>query len=365
MLVDVSKIKTGRNYRRDFSDIIELAQDIKDHGLLQPLVINQEKELLAGERRLRAVKYLEWSQVECNVIEATEQAQDEITLVENLQRSQTNPIEDGTAFKAYIKKHKTTYTELAKKLHLTADFISERIKLLSLIKDAQILVSDGVMPIYMGLAMSRLTSEKQSQIIGYFDFNNLPGKKVFEQFCRDFADSNASVDETFKHSEKEERQNRLTNIVAGFDEDDLQEIMQIISNRNKPETETPQTENIFTLDNVSLTEKIYGVQCVYKNSFANPVIIERLDDEDLVEGDMVFSHLEVVELTEKDMKYLRKRSLPAIFTYEQALGVLEHVDPYSDSFPSYKTGKNEDGSNRIFMCAPRAYVNGPIFSDMF
>ena len=80
---------------------------------------------------------------------------------------------------------------------------------------------------------------------------------------------------------------------------------------------------------------------------------------------MVFSHLEVVELTDKDLKYLKKRSLPAIFTYAIAQEVLEHVIPTGDDFPSYNAGKNKDGSNRIFMCAPAAYNGGPIFQEMF
>jgi ParB family chromosome partitioning protein len=343
MLVDVKDIKTGRNYRRDFSDIIELAKDIEDHGLLQPLVINEDLELLAGERRLKAIKYLEWSQVECNMIKGDEQMQHEITLVENLQRKDTNPIEDGTAFKSYIKNHGGTYVDLAKKLHLTPDFISDRIKLLSLINDAQILVSDGIMPIYMGLAMAKLTSEKQGQIVGFFDFNNLPGKKVFEQFCRDFANSDADAESTLERVEKQNKQKRLSNIIAGLTEDDIQQIVKMTTQ----------------------TERVYAVQCVFKNSFSNPKLIKEFENDDLIEGDMVFSHLEVVELSEKELVYLKKRALPAFFDYRTALNVLEHVDPHSEDFPSYKIGTMPDGSNKIIMCAPLAYTEGPIFSDMF
>ena len=79
MLIDIDKIVVGDRIRKDFGDIQELAEDIKENGLINPPVVNKEYQLLAGERRLRACKSLGWSQIEVRMMD-TRDAEHELRI---------------------------------------------------------------------------------------------------------------------------------------------------------------------------------------------------------------------------------------------------------------------------------------------
>lgn len=79
MLVDIDKIVVGDRIRKDFGDIEELADDIRENGLINPPVVNKEYQLLAGERRLRACKLLGWQQVEVRMMD-TRDAEHELNI---------------------------------------------------------------------------------------------------------------------------------------------------------------------------------------------------------------------------------------------------------------------------------------------
>lgn len=79
MLIDIDKIVVGDRIRKDFGDIQELADDIKENGLINPPVVNKEYVLLAGERRLRACKLLGWPQVEVRMMD-TRDAEHELNI---------------------------------------------------------------------------------------------------------------------------------------------------------------------------------------------------------------------------------------------------------------------------------------------
>jgi len=79
MLIDINKIVVGDRIRKDFGDIQELAEDIKENGLINPPVVNKSYELLAGERRLRACKSLGWPQIEVRMMD-TRDAEHELNI---------------------------------------------------------------------------------------------------------------------------------------------------------------------------------------------------------------------------------------------------------------------------------------------
>lgn len=79
MLIDIDKIVVGDRIRKDFGDIQELADDIKDNGLINPPVVNKDYVLLAGERRLRACKLLGWPQIEVRMMD-TRDAEHELNI---------------------------------------------------------------------------------------------------------------------------------------------------------------------------------------------------------------------------------------------------------------------------------------------
>lgn len=79
MIVDIKKIVVGDRIRKDFGDIEELAEDIKQNGLINPPVVNKDYELLAGERRLKACKSLGWNQIEIRMMD-TRDAEHELNV---------------------------------------------------------------------------------------------------------------------------------------------------------------------------------------------------------------------------------------------------------------------------------------------
>lgn len=79
MLVDIDKIMVSNRIRKDFGDIEELAEDIRENGLINPPVVNKDYQLLAGERRLRACKSLGWQQIEVRMMD-TRDAEHELNI---------------------------------------------------------------------------------------------------------------------------------------------------------------------------------------------------------------------------------------------------------------------------------------------
>lgn len=76
MLVDIDRIVVGDRIRKDFGDIAELADDIRENGLINPPTVNKDYVLLAGERRLRACKSLGWTQIEVHMLDTRDEAHD-------------------------------------------------------------------------------------------------------------------------------------------------------------------------------------------------------------------------------------------------------------------------------------------------
>ncbi len=138
MSVDVLQIdRNPFQPRRDFDEreIAELADSIREHGLIQPLVVRSagdRYQLIAGERRLRAAMQAGWSEVPVQVREADDRQVAEIAIVENLQRKDLNPLEKAASFQQYLERYQCTQEELAGRLGLDRSTIANLIRLLEL-----------------------------------------------------------------------------------------------------------------------------------------------------------------------------------------------------------------------------------------
>ena len=130
------------NNERVYESIAELMDSIREQGILEPLVVAKTPagyQLIAGERRFRAAKALGLQKVPVNVIETTPQRMLEMSIVENVQREDLNPIERALAFKRLIDEFGLGTNEVAKRVGKSAPTVSNTIRLLSLpdaIKDA-------------------------------------------------------------------------------------------------------------------------------------------------------------------------------------------------------------------------------------
>jgi ParB family chromosome partitioning protein len=129
--------------RKQFDDdeLESLSQSIKTHGVLQPLVVRQladdRYQLIAGERRLRAAREAGLATVPVHLVDFNDQQVVEAALVENIQRSDLNPIEKAQGFKDYLDRFQLTHDQLARRLGLARPTISNLVALLELPPDVQ------------------------------------------------------------------------------------------------------------------------------------------------------------------------------------------------------------------------------------
>jgi ParB family chromosome partitioning protein len=135
--VETSKLVPSKHLLRDdFSELDELMQSIKVHGLLNPIVVRprgEDFEIVAGHRRFEACRRLGWTRIPCIIIELDDKEAFEASIVENVQRQTLNPIEEAKAYKKYVEEYGWgSVTELAKKIGKSQEYISRRLSLLNL-----------------------------------------------------------------------------------------------------------------------------------------------------------------------------------------------------------------------------------------
>jgi ParB family chromosome partitioning protein len=134
--------------RKEFDDaeLNALCASIKSHGVLQPLVVRQigdRFQLVAGERRLRAAKAAGLASVPVRVVDFNDQQILEAALIENIQRTDLNPIEKAQGFKDYLDRFSMTHEQLAARLGLGRPTITNLVALLELAQEVQDAVRVG------------------------------------------------------------------------------------------------------------------------------------------------------------------------------------------------------------------------------
>lgn len=136
-VVEISKIRHPTyQLRMSLDRLDDLADSIKQHGLLQPIVIRPIKEgyeVVAGNRRLEAFRLLRLRRIKCHIIELSDKEAYEVALVENVQHKSMNSIEEAQAFSKYVEcSGWGGITELAKHIGRSQEFVTKRIQLLRL-----------------------------------------------------------------------------------------------------------------------------------------------------------------------------------------------------------------------------------------
>lgn len=126
----------------------ELASSIKENGLLQPILVREYQDsgryqIIAGERRFRASKIAGLSEIPVIILDKDDQKVAEISLIENIQREDLNPIEEALAFKALIEDYNLTQEELSEKIGKSRSTIANAIRLLDLPEDVLDMVMMG------------------------------------------------------------------------------------------------------------------------------------------------------------------------------------------------------------------------------
>jgi ParB family chromosome partitioning protein len=174
MTIPLSKIKPNRfQPRKKFKqeELQELADSIKDHGLIQPIlvaatVVPGEYELIAGERRFRASKLAGKEDIKAIVRHGSnDQQKMDLALIENIQRENFTPIEEAQAYKRLIDEFKHTHDEIAKKVGKNRSVITNILRLLSLPQDVQNLIDDEKISSGHGRMLAGIENENQMRIV--------------------------------------------------------------------------------------------------------------------------------------------------------------------------------------------------------
>ena len=165
--------------RHEFTEekIKELAESIKQNGLLQSITVrdigNGFYELIAGERRLGAIKYLQHATTKAIVKELTEEQMATLALIENIQREELTPIEEAHAYQELLRINKLTQDELAKSLGKTQATVANKLRLLKLSKKVIEAINSKKITERHGRAMVKLDESAQEKILSQILSQNL------------------------------------------------------------------------------------------------------------------------------------------------------------------------------------------------
>lgn len=149
IFVSINKVEPNREQpRKNFDEdaLVELSESIKQFGVLQPLLVQDKKEyyeIVAGERRWRAAKIAGLKEIPVIIKNLTEQEKAEISLIENIQREDLNPIEEAVAFKKLLTEFNLKQDELAEKISKSRTAITNSMRLLKLNERVQEMVIAG------------------------------------------------------------------------------------------------------------------------------------------------------------------------------------------------------------------------------
>lgn len=208
--IELDKIVPNRYQpRREFSDdsIKELAETLDKDGLLQPIVVREngedQYEIIAGERRYRAAKSLNWETIPAIVNNMNDDQAASLALIENLQREDLNPIDEAKAYTNLMKLNDLTQTALAKDMGKSQSYVANKLRLLKLDDDVQKALIEGKITARHGRALLNLSDDDQERVLKEIEEKGLNVKQT-EEIAKD-------VDAYFnpKPKEKETKRERV------------------------------------------------------------------------------------------------------------------------------------------------------------
>lgn len=171
IMVRINEVEPNRDQpRKDFDEdaLMELADSIRQFGILQPLLVQKKKnyyEIIAGERRWRAAKLAGIKEVPIIVKDYTDQEIVEISLIENIQRENLNPIEEAMAFKRLLQEFQLKQDEVAERVSKSRTAVTNSMRLLKLSPRVQQMIIDDMISTGHARALLAIDDEAQQFIL--------------------------------------------------------------------------------------------------------------------------------------------------------------------------------------------------------
>ena len=183
-IVKITKIEPNREQpRKNFDEdaLQELADSIKQFGLLQPILVQDRKtyyEIIAGERRWRAAKLAGLKEVPVIIRDYTEQEIVEISLIENIQREDLNPIEEALAYKRLLNEFHLKQDEVAERVSKSRTAVTNSMRLLKLCDKVQQMIIDDMISTGHARALISIEDPEEQYAIAQKVFDELSVREV-------------------------------------------------------------------------------------------------------------------------------------------------------------------------------------------
>ena len=171
MIVKISSVEPNINQpRKQFDEdaLLELSESIKQYGILQPLLVSDKKdyyEIIAGERRWRAAKLAGLKEVPVIVKEFSEQELVEISLIENIQREDLNPVEEAKAYKRLIDEFNLKQDEVADRVGKSRTAVTNSMRLLKLTDKVQQMLIDEMITAGHARAILAISDKEKQETV--------------------------------------------------------------------------------------------------------------------------------------------------------------------------------------------------------
>lgn len=190
VMVPISKVEPNKEQpRKNFDEdaLLELSESIKQFGVLQPLLVQDKKdyyEIIAGERRWRAAKLAGLKKVPVIVKHLTEQEIVEISLIENIQRENLNPIEEAIAYKRLLNEFNLKQDEIAERVSKSRTAVTNSMRLLKLNDRVQQMVIDDMITTGHARALLGITDEEKQYTLAQKIFDEKLSVREVEKLVK-------------------------------------------------------------------------------------------------------------------------------------------------------------------------------------
>ena len=254
-MVNITKIEPNRTQpRKNFNEdaLQELADSIKQFGIVQPLIVQDRKdhyEIIAGERRWRAAKLAGLKEVPVIIKNYTEREIVEISLIENIQREDLNPIEEAHAYKRLLNEFELKQDEVAERVSKSRAAVTNSLRLLKLSERVQQMVIDEMITTGHARALLAVEKEEDQYLLAQRVFDEKLSVREIEKIVKSYGkppkakkEKNRTLELIYKDIEEQLKQKLSTKVAVSskgdgagkieiefYNNDDLERLLDVLN----------------------------------------------------------------------------------------------------------------------------------------
>ena len=254
-IVKITKVEPNREQPRKLFDedaLQELADSIKQFGVIQPILVQDRKdhyEIIAGERRWRAAKLAGLKEVPVIIKNYTEREIVEISLIENIQREDLNPIEEAQAYKRLLNEFELKQDEVAERVSKSRAAVTNSLRLLKLSERVQQMVIDEMITTGHARALLAVEKEEDQYLLAQRVFDEKLSVREIEKIVKSYGkppkakkEKNKTLELIYKDIEEQLKQKLSTKVAVSskgdgagkieiefYNNDDLERLLDVLN----------------------------------------------------------------------------------------------------------------------------------------